>query len=162
VATEIHWPVKEPETEDVTPMPEGTHQDQQEGFPSLPDVTGMPVGEGIYTQVMALEKDGGLSRQSAFQVIADVTGRRAGTVAANFYRILRTKEAEVPKRGRPRGGGKQREGAKQDTVASTVREARQGLKALGALVDLVESQEAELRSLRKDAEKVRKVAALLG
>ncbi len=55
------------------------------------------IGVEIYEQVEQLVKEHGISRTEAFQRLSDETGRRAGTVAANYYRIARQ-----------RGGGRAR------------------------------------------------------
>ena len=47
------------------------------------------IGVEIYEQVEQLVKEHGISRTEAFQRLSDETGRRAGTVAANYYRIAR-------------------------------------------------------------------------
>ena len=46
------------------------------------------IGEQIFAQVEKLEK-GGMSRTDAFKKISADSGRREGTVAANYYRVAR-------------------------------------------------------------------------
>ncbi len=46
------------------------------------------IGEQIFQQVEKLEK-GGMSRTDAFKKISADSGRREGTVAANYYRVAR-------------------------------------------------------------------------
>ena len=46
------------------------------------------IGEQIFEQVEKLVA-GGMNRTEAFAKISSDTGRRAGTVAANYYRVAR-------------------------------------------------------------------------
>jgi hypothetical protein len=59
------------------------------------------VGEQIYDQVEKLVGDG-MNRTEAFAKISSDTGRRAGTVAANYYRVARKRAGGSlrPRRGR--------------------------------------------------------------
>ena len=60
------------------------------------------IGEQIFQQVEKLEK-GGMSRTDAFKKISADSGRREGTVAANYYRVAR-KRAGGSLRPRRRSG----------------------------------------------------------
>jgi hypothetical protein len=60
------------------------------------------IGEQIFEQVEKLVK-GGMSRTDAFKKISGDSGRREGTVAANYYRVAR-KRAGGSLRPRRRGG----------------------------------------------------------
>jgi hypothetical protein len=60
------------------------------------------IGEQIFEQVEKLVK-GGMSRTDAFKKISADSGRREGTVAANYYRVAR-KRAGGSLRPRRRGG----------------------------------------------------------
>jgi hypothetical protein len=119
------------------------------------------VGAEIFEQVERLVKDEGLTRSQAFQRLSEETDRRAGTVAANYYRIARQRGAELrpraPRseggRGRPRRGG----GGKTDTDA-VVQRAMDAIKELG---DLVRSQERELQSLRELSAQLSKIQGLM-
>ena len=44
------------------------------------------IGNEIFEQVEKLVSEEGLSRSQAFQRVSDETGRRPGTVSANYYR----------------------------------------------------------------------------
>jgi hypothetical protein len=57
------------------------------------------VGNEIFDQVEKLMADEGLSRTNAFQRLSEMTGRRAGTVAANYYRVARQRGAPPPTGG---------------------------------------------------------------
>ena len=76
------------------------------------DTTSAPrgsVGNEIFDQVEQLMAEEGLSRTNAFQRLSEMTGRRAGTVAANYYRVARQRGAELqpraPRGSRSGGGG---------------------------------------------------------
>ena len=62
------------------------------------------IGEQIYDQVEKLVA-GGMNRTEAFAKISADSGRRAGTVAANYYRVARKRAGGSlrprAKRGRP-------------------------------------------------------------
>src|SRR3954466_13612198 len=63
------------------------------------------IGEQIYDQVEKLVADG-MNRTEAFAKISADSGRRAGTVAANYYRVARKRAGgsvrpRAAKRGRP-------------------------------------------------------------
>ena len=64
------------------------------------------VGNEIFDQVEALMSQEGLTRTQAFQRLSETSGRRAGTVAANYYRVARKRGAALqPRKPRaPRGG----------------------------------------------------------
>jgi hypothetical protein len=65
------------------------------------------VGEQIYDQVEKLVADG-MNRTEAFAKISADTGRRSGTVAANYYRVARKRAGGSlrPRRGRPAAPGR--------------------------------------------------------
>jgi hypothetical protein len=67
------------------------------------------IGEQIYEQVEKLVA-GGMNRTEAFGKISADTGRRAGTVAANYYRVAR-KRAGGSLRPRRGAGGRRRAAA---------------------------------------------------
>ena len=58
------------------------------------------IGEQIFAQVEKLVK-GGMSRTDAFKKISADSGRREGTVAANYYRVARKRAGGSlrPRRG---------------------------------------------------------------
>ncbi|MDX6647427.1 MAG: hypothetical protein QOK40_3154, partial [Miltoncostaeaceae bacterium] len=47
------------------------------------------IGAEIYEQVEKMISEEKLTRTEAFQRLSDATGRRPGTVAANYYRVAR-------------------------------------------------------------------------
>lgn len=116
------------------------------------------IGEEIYEQVERLMASETLSRTEAFQRISDDTGRRAGTVAANYYRVARQKGAPLQKRG-PRGARKG--AANGGEVGAALAKAQD---ALADLARVVKRQEAELQKMREQSEQfaeIRKLAKKL-
>ncbi|MDX6556138.1 MAG: hypothetical protein QOD86_2333 [Miltoncostaeaceae bacterium] len=117
------------------------------------------IGVQIYEQVEQLVKEHGISRTEAFQRLSEETGRRAGTVAANYYRIARQ-----------RGGGRARRAPRATTGVPARRGRRPRLaggdieaalaqvqSALDELAGAVRRQEAEMASLREGAEQLREL-----
>src|SRR5437868_15488436 len=110
------------------------------------------IGEQIFEQVESLVA-GGMNRTEAFAKISAAAGRRAGTVAANYYRVAR-KRAGGSLRPRTRRRG--RPAAKTTTTRRTARRSRTAAPAgdidaltsdlvrnVQALADAVKSQAAE-------------------
>jgi hypothetical protein len=143
------------------------------------------IGEQIFDQVEKLVA-GGMNRTQAFAEISKESGRQAGTVAANYYRVARkraggslrkprrtagrkaktvaAKSAAVvaaPRRGRGRPA---RSAPKRSAAASTVA-ARGDIDAIAAqlvanvqaLASAVKSQAAEVQDLRKRLDGARKL-----
>jgi hypothetical protein len=108
------------------------------------------IGEQIFAEVERLTAGAKMNRLAAFNDIAKRSGRAAGTVAANYYRIARKRGAPLRARrgrapGRPSGEG----------VIAAVAVAIRRLEAL-----LLE-QAQELAALRKDNKRFEKLRRLL-
>ena len=112
------------------------------------------IAEGIFDEVERMTAGGAMNRSEAFEAISTRTGRRAGTVAANYYRIARKRGTVAPRarRGGSRGAasGSQASG---DTAAIITRLE----SATKDLVALLRSQEAELSRLREQSEQFEKL-----
>ena len=124
------------------------------------------IGEQIFAQVEKLVK-GGMSRTDAFKKISADSGRREGTVAANYYRVARKRAGGSL---RPRRGTRTRRAA-----AAPASPARQAATASGngdvdaltrslvenvqALAAAMNAQAAEVKDLRSRLEGVRKLLA---
>jgi hypothetical protein len=111
------------------------------------------IGNEIFEQVEKIVAEEGLTRTQAFQKLSEQTGRRAGTVAANYYRVARQRGAPLqPRRrrggarGPARGGGRRRAGG--GNVDAALARATEAIRELEAIV---RSQERELASLREQA-----------
>jgi hypothetical protein len=133
------------------------------------------IGEQIYEQVEKLVA-GGMNRTEAFGKISADTGRRAGTVAANYYRVAR-KRAGGSLRPR-RGAGGRRRAAAAAAVAAPAQSRRGGRRSAAAtssaatdidtltaslvqnvqaLAEAVKSQAREVADLRSRLDGVRKL-----
>lgn len=117
------------------------------------------IGNEIFEQVEKLIADEGLSRTNAFARLSEMTGRRAGTVAANYYRVARQRGAELQPRA-PRGSkrGRPARTASSSSVDAALAKATEALQDLSAIV---KQQEKELATLRSQAEQVDKLKSLL-
>ncbi len=111
------------------------------------------IGNEIFEQVEKIVADEGLTRTQAFQKLSEQTGRRAGTVAANYYRVARQRGAPLQprrRRGSARGparGGGRRRGSTGGAEAALARAS----DAIRELEAIVRNQERELASLREQA-----------
>jgi hypothetical protein len=119
------------------------------------------IGEQIFEQVEKLVK-GGMSRTDAFKKISADSGRREGTVAANYYRVAR-KRAGGPLRPRRRSGRRASTTTtrtRRTTAASTgggdidalTRALVQNVQDLAAAMN---AQAAEVKDLRSRLDRVR-------
>ncbi len=126
------------------------------------------VGEQIYDQVEKLVADG-MNRTEAFAKISADSGRRAGTVAANYYRVAR-KRAGGSLRPRAKRGRPARRTA--TAAAATSRRGRTRTRAAGgdidslanalvrdvqALANAIKAQAGEVAEMRKKLDGVKKL-----
>jgi hypothetical protein len=124
------------------------------------------IGEQIFDQVEKLVADG-MNRTEAFAKISADSGRRAGTVAANYYRVARKRAggslrprktrgrparrpaaASSTRRGRARSGGG---GGDIDTLATAL------VQNVQALANAMKAQAGEVAELRKKLDGVKKL-----
>ena len=121
------------------------------------------IGEQIFEQVEGLVK-GGMSRTDAFKKISADSGRREGTVAANYYRIARKRAGGSL---RPR----RRAGARRATSGTATRSRRAATSSAGssdidaltrslvqnvqALAAAMNAQAAEVKDLKSRLERAR-------
>jgi hypothetical protein len=122
------------------------------------------VGKETFEQVEALLRQG-KSKTEAFAQIASDTGRNAGTVSANYYRVARTNGAVKPRRRR-RGSTKATSRTPgRRTAKATARRGSSDIdrlaadlvKSVTALADAIKGQEAEVATLRSRLEGVRQI-----
>lgn len=118
------------------------------------------IGNEIFEQVEEIMKEEGLSRTNAFQRLSEKTGRRAGTVAANYYRVARQRGAELQPRA-PRGS-KRRAGGRASSSGDAEAALGRAMESLQELAGVVRRQEKELATLRSQAEQFDKLRSILG
>jgi hypothetical protein len=116
------------------------------------------IGNQIFDEVERLVA-GGMNKSQAFTDISQRTGREAGTVAANYYRVARQRGAELRprrrraetagRRGRPAGGG----GDVQAALAKAT-------AALDELARAVRGQEQEISRLRAESQSFAEIRRL--
>lgn len=113
------------------------------------------IGNEIFEQVERLIADEGLSRTQAFQRLSEMTGRRAGTVAANYYRVARQRGATLQPRKR-RGAAKTRRPAGRRSSGGSAEAALgRAIEALQELSAVVRQQDKEIATLRDQAARVK-------
>ena len=117
-----------------------------------PETTRGNIGNEIFEQVEKIVADEGLTRTQAFQKLSEQTGRRAGTVAANYYRVARQRGAPLQPRRRRAGArgparGRRRRAASTGADAALAR----ATEAIRELEAIVRGQEKELAALREQA-----------
>ncbi len=106
------------------------------------------IGAQIFAQVERLVADQKLSRAHAFKRVAQKTGRKEGTVSANYYRVARSRGVAL----RRRGGA----GASKSTLVTRI------LRTIEALAELIRQQEAELVHLRQENRRFAAIRKLVG
>ena len=111
------------------------------------------VGNEIFERVEQLVNNENMRRTDAFKQISSETGRREGTVAANYYRVARQRGAELAPRVR-RGGSKRT----SDSVDAALQRA---LDAVEALATVARAQEDELEALRGQSEQLDRLRRML-
>ncbi|MDX6592909.1 MAG: hypothetical protein QOJ13_2105 [Gaiellales bacterium] len=131
------------------------------------------IGEQIYEQVEKLVA-GGMNRTEAFGKISADTGRRAGTVAANYYRVARKRAGGSlrPRRGpggrrraaataaapaQPRRGGRRSPAAASSGTTDIDALTASLVQNVQALAEAVKSQAREVADLRSRLDGVRKL-----
>ncbi len=111
------------------------------------------IGVGIFDEVKRMTADGSMTQSDAFKKISERTGRRVGTVAANYYSVARKRAGLAPRAkrgaGMPAGSSK----ATGDAAAIIARLE----SATTDLAALLRSQGAELAKLREQSEQFEKM-----
>jgi len=116
------------------------------------------IGQEIFEQVERLVNEEGLSRSQAFQRVSEETGRRPGTVSANYYRVAHQRGAQLQPRA-PRGSRRGRRARGGDTGAeAALTKAQDALRELG---EVVRRQEKELAALREQAAQLERLRDLV-
>ena len=121
------------------------------------------IGVEIFEEIEKIVAADGITRSEAFQRLSEQTGRRAGTVAANYYRITRQRGAV-----RPHGGGSSagRPGRPRKNASVGSGDVDQALarvsQAIDDLVVVVKRQQKDLARLQEQSEQLAKLRKLLG
>ena len=113
------------------------------------------IAEAIFAEVEEMTAGGAMSKSDAFAAISARTGRRSGTVAANYYRIARKRGVSLEPRvrrgpGRPAGGRRAGTTGDVDAVIHRLEEAVDELAAF------VRGQQDEITRLRAQSEQFEK------
>ena len=121
------------------------------------------VGNEIFDQVESLMSQEGLTRTQAFQRLSETTGRRAGTVAANYYRVARKRGAALqPRKPRaPRGSGTSRRAPRRGGSSNADAALARASDAIQELAAVVREQEKELAALRGQADQIQRLRSLV-
>lgn len=117
------------------------------------------IAEAIFAEVQQMTAGGAMSKSDAFEAISTRTGRRAGTVAANYYRIARKRGVTLEPRGRRGPGRPKGSGGKGAGDADAVLARLQD--AVRDLARLVRAQDAELARLREQADQFDQLKAII-
>ena len=117
------------------------------------------VGVGIFEQVERLIAQKKLNRTAAFQRVAKTSGRRLGTVAANYYRLARQRGVKLRKHRRRAVGGASAVGHRAGGLQRSA--LRRVLASLREVTAVVRQQEAKISRLRKENERFAKIRRLV-
>jgi hypothetical protein len=125
------------------------------------------IGEQIFEQVEKLVA-GGMNRSEAFAKISADTGRRAGTVAANYYRVARKRAGGSLRK--PRAAARRTTRTRRATSTNGRRRTNSSagsqdidaltaslISSVQALADAVKSQAAEVKDLRERLDGVKRL-----
>jgi len=116
------------------------------------------VGAEIYDQVEQMLAQEKMTRTEAFKRLSEQTGRRPGTVAANYYRVARQRGADLAPRRRGGGRGRGRARGGRSDVQGALRRAQAAIDELSALV---RGQEQEMSRLRSENESYAEIRRLM-
>jgi len=116
------------------------------------------VGQEIFDQVEKLVAELKIPRLQAFKRLSEKTGRRVGTVAANYYRLARVRGVPLRKR-RGKGGRKARGVAAMRPASTSIKRALDALQEIGAML---RKQEAEIARMAKQYDSINAIRRLIG
>lgn len=115
------------------------------------------VGQEIFDQVERMVAEAKIPRLQAFKRLSEKTGRRVGTVAANYYRLAH--QRGVPLRRRRRKGGRRARASAATPVAGSIRRALAALQEIGAVL---RKQEAEIARMARQHDSIKAIRRLVG
>ncbi len=102
-----------------------------------------------------------MNKSQAFNDISQRTGREAGTVAANYYRVARQRGAALRPRRRRVEGAAGRGRAGSGDVAAALAKAQAALDELSRAVRRQEQEIARMRDESRSLAELRRVARRL-
>lgn len=174
--SQLSWPVGNVESERESEQIWYKTGGAQAGATTLLPGDHMPreavIGPQIVEAVEAKVGEG-LSRTQAFAAVAQERGSRTGTVAANYYRMVRKTNPKVLKRRKSRRpavaaapahtatpgttapSGRRRRGPATDGTVDVARLANELIASVQALAEVVKSQQTEVRGLRSRLDQVK-------
>jgi hypothetical protein len=114
------------------------------------------IAEAIFAEVEQMTAGGAMSKSDAFAAISERTGRRSGTVAANYYRIARKRGVTLEPRVR-RGPGRPSGSARSSGTGDADAVIRRLEEAMGELAAFVRGQQDEIARLREQSEQFEKL-----
>ncbi len=113
------------------------------------------IGAGIFDEVKRMTADGSMTQSDAFKKISERTGRRVGTVAANYYSVARKRKRAGLAPRATRGAGMSAGSSKATGDAAAIIARLES--ATNDLAALLRSQGAELAKLREQSEQFEKL-----
>jgi len=129
-------------------------------MPSEPTGRG-GVGNEIFDEVERLVAEG-MNKSQAFEAISERTGRQAGTVAANYYRVARQRGAELrPRRPRGERAGRRAGRSGGGDVSAALAKATAALEELARAVRQQEQELGRLRAESQNYAEIRRLAKRL-
>jgi hypothetical protein len=121
-------------------------------------------GEEVFDRVNTLTTQEGINRSQAFQRVAEQSGDRPGTVAANYYRVARKRGGEGirPRARQARSsmsGGARR--GRRSSVQDATRVIREAERALAALTELALQNDQQIAALERENRRYDEVRKIL-
>jgi hypothetical protein len=115
------------------------------------------IGAEIFEQVEKMMAEEKMTRTEAFQRLSEATGRRPGTVAANYYRVARARGAKLAPRGRRGGTTRTRRRRGGGDSQAVVTRAMASIEELAALARRQEQEIARLRQENAQYAQIRRL-----
>lgn len=118
------------------------------------------IGNQIFDEVERLVA-GGMNKSQAFNDISSRTGREAGTVAANYYRVARQRGAELRPRRRRGEPASRRGRVAGGDVQAALAKATAALDELSRAIRAQDQEIARLKAEQQSFAEIRRLARRL-
>lgn len=115
------------------------------------------IGVEIFEQVEKMVAEDKITRSEAFQRLSESTGRRAGTVAANYYRVARSRGVTTPRRRRGSGRARGRAAVRGGDVQAALNRVSAALDELSAAVRRQDQELGRLRDENASYDQIRRL-----